>query len=100
MKGKMKHDRIPRWRQSADAQWLAIQAHSLTLAPSATAGSGRAALWQTDIVRGTRFTECLDFLLKDVVKKHQNTVESLMRARGAPILATAIPAGNDWKLAQ
>jgi len=100
MKRKMEQDRIPSWRQSTDAQWAAIQAHCLTLAPVATPGSGRAALWRTDTVRGRHFTECLDFLLKDVAKKHPNTLESLTRARGGPILAAPIPAGNDRKLSQ
>jgi len=100
MKGKMEQDRIPSWWQSTDAQWAAIQAHSLTLAPVATPGGGRAALWQTDTVQGRRFTECLDFLLNEVAKKHQNTLESLTRARGAPILAGPIPARNDRKLSQ
>jgi len=100
MKRKMEQDRIPSWRPSTDAQWGAIQAHSLTLAPVATQGGGRAALWQTDTVRGRRFTESLDFLLKDVAKKHRNTLERLTRARGAPILAASIPARNDRKLSQ
>ena len=50
MKLKMEQDRIPSWRQSTDAQWAAIQADSLTLAPVATLGGGRAALWQTETV--------------------------------------------------
>jgi len=90
MKRKIEQDRIPSWRQSTDAQWAAIQAHSLTLAPVATPRGGRAALWQSYTVRGRRFTECLDSLLKDVAKKHRNTLESLTRARGAPILAAHI----------
>jgi len=72
----------------------------LTLAPVAPVGCGRAALWQTDTIRGRRFTECRDFLLKDIAKKHQNTLESLTRARGAPIMAAPIPAGNDSMLSQ
>jgi len=100
MKHKMEQDRIPSWRQSTDAQWAAIQAHSLGHAPVATPGGGRAALWQPDTVRGRRFTECLDFSLKHVAKKHRNTLESLTRARGAPILAAPILAGNDRKLSQ
>jgi len=100
MKGKMEQDRIPSWRQSTDAQWAAIQAHSLPLTPLATPGGGRAVLWQTDTVRGRHFTECLDFLLKDIVKKNRKTLESLTRALGAPILAAPIPAGNDRKLSQ
>jgi len=100
MKRKMEQERIPSGRQSTDAQWAAIQAHSLTLAPVATPGGGRAVLWQTDTVRGRRFTECLNLLLKEVAKKHPNTLESLTRARGAPILAAPIPAGNEGKLSQ
>jgi len=100
MKREMEQDRITSWRQSTDAQWAAIQAHSLALARVATPGGGRAVLWQTGTVRGRRFTECLDFLLKDVAKKHRNTLESLTRARGAPILAAPVPAGNDRKLSQ
>ena len=76
MKCKMDEDRIPSWRQSTDAQWAAIQARCLTLAPVATPGGGRVPLWQTDTVRGRSFTECLDSLLKDVAKKHPNTLES------------------------
>jgi len=100
MKRKMEQDRIQSRRQSTHAQWAAIEAHSLTLAPVAAPGGGRAALWQTDTVRGRRFTEWLDCLLKDVAKKHRNTLESVTRARGAPILAAPIPAGNDRKLSQ
>jgi len=100
MKRKMEQDRIRSWRQSTDAQWAALQAYSLTLAPVATPGGGRDALGQTETVRGRRFTECVDFLLKDVAKKHRNTLESVTRARGAPILGAPIPAGNDRKLPQ
>lgn len=96
MKRKMEQDRIPSWRRSTDAQWAAIQAHSLTVAPVATAGGGRAALWENDTVRGRRFQECLDFLLKDIAKKHRNTLESLTRVQNA----APIPAGNDRKLSQ
>jgi len=50
IKRKMEQARIPSWRQSTDAQWAAIHAHSLTLAPVATPGGGRAALWQNHTV--------------------------------------------------
>ena len=93
MKRKIEQDRIPSWRRSTAAQWAAIQAHSLTVAPIA---SGRAGLWQTDTVRGRRFTDCLDFLLKDIAKKHRNTLENLTRVQDA----APIPAGNDRKLSQ
>jgi len=72
MKHKMEQDRIPSWRQSTDAQWAAIQAHSLTLAPVATPGGGRAVLWQTDTVRGRCFTEFLDFFAE---RRSKNTSE-------------------------
>jgi len=56
MKRKMELDRILSWRDSTDAQWVAIQAHSLTLAAIANAGGGRAALWQHDSRQGRPFT--------------------------------------------
>ena len=96
VKRKMEQERIPSWNRSTAAQWAAIQEHSLTLAPIASAGGGRAALWQTNTVRGEHFTECLDFLLRDIAKKHRNTLESLTRVRDA----APIPAGNDRKLSQ
>jgi len=71
MRRRMEQDRIPCWWQSMGVQWAAIQEHSLTLAPVATVGGGRAALWQTNTVQDKRFTECLDFLLKDIAKKHR-----------------------------
>ena len=100
MKRKVEQDRIPSWRQTTDAQSAAIQAYSLTLAPVATPGGGRAALWQTHTIRGRRFTECLDFLLKDLAKQHRKSLERITRARGAPILPGPTPAGNDRKLSQ
>jgi len=99
MKGKMGLDRIPSCQDSMDAQWAAIQAHSLTLAPIASAGGGRAALWQHDSRRGRRFTECLDILLKDTAKKDRSTLERLAREREAAV-AAPIAAGNNCKLSQ
>jgi len=64
MKRKMELDRIPSRQDSTDIQWAAIQAHSLTLAQIASAGSGRVALWQQDSRQGRRFTESLDFFAK------------------------------------
>ena len=91
MKHKIEQDRIPSWKRSTAAQWAPIQAHSLIVAHI---DGGRARLWQTDTVRSRRFTGCIDFLLKDIAKKHQNTLENLMRVQdAAPILA-----GNDRKL--
>jgi len=54
----------PSWRNSRDAQWAAIQRHSLTLAPIASAGGGRAALWQHDSTKGRYCTKCLDLFDK------------------------------------
>jgi len=100
MMRKMEQERITSWRQSTDAQWAAIQAHSLTLTPVATPGGGSAVLSQSDTVRGRGFTESLDFGQKDVAKTRRNTLESLTRAQGAPILAPPILARNDFKLSQ
>ena len=99
MNCKMELDRIPSWRDSTDAQWAAIQAHALTLPPIASAGGGRAALWQVDSTRGRRFTECLDFLLKDIAKKHRGTLERLARGREGTV-AAPIATGNNRKLSQ
>jgi len=67
MKRKMEQDWIPGWKGSMAAQWPAIQAYALATPPLTL----RVALWQTDTARGKRFTECLDFLLKDIAKKHK-----------------------------
>jgi len=40
------------------------------------------------------------FLLKENAKQHRDTLESLIRGRGAPILAAPIQAGNDRNLSQ
>jgi len=95
MKRKMKQDRIPGWKQSTAAQWVAIQAHALTLWPV----SQKSGLWQADNPRGERFTECLDFLLKDIAKKHQGILRDMLRAPVAAVLvADPTPARNDRKL--
>ena len=85
MKGKMEQDRIPGWKQSIAGQWAAIQAQALTLRPV----SQRSGLWQTNNPRGERFTECLDFLLKNIAKKHQGILRDMLRA---PV--TAVPVGD------
>ena len=82
-----------------DAQWAAIQVHSLTLAPIASAGGSRAALWQVDSRRARRFTECLDFLIKDIAKEHRSTLERLAKEREDAV-AAPIAAGNNRKLSQ
>ena len=69
MKCKMEQDRIPGWKGSTAAQWAVIQAYALASLP----GRVGAALWQTDTAQGERFTECLEFLLKDMAEKHKPT---------------------------
>ncbi|RPA88803.1 hypothetical protein L873DRAFT_1823997, partial [Choiromyces venosus 120613-1] len=83
MKCKIEQDRIPGWKQSTAAEWAAIQAYALTL-PTITA---RARLWPSNTDRGTRFTECLGFLLKDIAKKHRSTLAELLRIQ--PVVAPA-----------
>jgi len=97
MKRKMEQDRIPGWKQSIAAQWAAIQAYAVTLQPV----SRRSGLWQANNLRGERFTECLDFLLKDIAKKPQRILTDMLK--GQPVAAIAVadpaPARNDRKLA-
>jgi len=99
IKGKMELDRSPSRLDSMDTQWDAIQAYCLTLAPIASAGGCRAALWQHDSRQGSGFTECLDYLLKDMAKKHRSTLERLAREREAAV-AAPIVAGNNCELTQ
>jgi len=94
-KPKMEQDRIPGWKQSTAAQWAPIQAHALTLRPV----SQRSGLWQANNPRGERFTECLDFLLKDIAKKHQGILRDMLTAPVAAVpVADPTPARNDRKL--
>jgi len=95
MKRKMERDRIPGWKPSTARQWAAIQAHALTLRPVGQ----RSGLWQADNHRGEHFTECLDLLLKDIVKKHQGILRDMLRAPVAAVpVADPTPARNDPKL--
>jgi len=59
MKRKMEQDRIPGLKGSTAPHPAVIQAYALATLPITV----RTALWQTDTVRGERFTECLDILL-------------------------------------
>jgi len=99
MKRKIELDRMPHWRDCTDAQWATIQAHSVTLAPIASVGGGRAALWQNESRRGRRFTEFLDFLLKDIANKHRSTLERLARESEAAVVAP-IGARNNHNWSQ
>jgi len=97
MKRKMEQDRIPGWKQSTAAQWAAIQVYAITLQPV----SRRSGLWQANNLRGERFTECLDFLLKDIAKKHQRILTDMLKVQpvAAIVVADPAPARNDRRLA-
>jgi len=91
----MEQDRIQGWKQSTAGQWAAIQAQALTLRP-VRQWSG---LWQANNPCGERFTECLDFLLKDIAKKHQRILRDMLRAPVATVpVPDPTPARNDRKL--
>ena len=62
----MKQDRNPGWGRGTAVQWAAIGAYAIPLQPV----SPRSGLWQANNLHGERFTQCLDFLLKDIAKKH------------------------------
>jgi len=79
----MEQDRIPGWKGSTATQWAAIQAYALAPPPVTV----RAVLWQTDTARGERFTQCLDFLLKDIAKKHEPSLTQLLAAQPVPAVA-------------
>lgn len=104
----MDPDRILGWKGSTATQWVAIQAYALATPPV----TARVALWQRDTPRGKRFTECPDFLLKDIAKKHKYTLTELLAGQpfpavGAPVevpivalVPVRIAVGNDRKLPQ
>ena len=96
MKRQMEQDKIPGWKKCTASQWAGIQAHALTIAPV----SRRAALWEANSNRGGRFTECRDFLLKDIAKKYQDPLRDLLRVQPVPAVGNPVAIGNDRKLPQ
>ena len=86
MKREMVQERIPGLVGSTANQWAAIEVHALTIPPI----PHRAPLWQTKTRRGKRFTECFDYLLRDIAKKHKNHLQNLLRV---PVAGLAGPAG-------
>ena len=66
---------------------MPIQAYGLFL--ESLASNRRAALWQEDTRSGQRFTECHDYLLKDIAKKHWRTL-----ARQGAALPPAVPGAS------
>ena len=107
VKHKMAQERIPGFVGSTANKRAAIQAHALTILHV----PHRALLWQTNTRRRQRFTECFDYLLRDIAKKHKNNLENLLRASiaglGSPASpgcpagpATPVAAVNDRKSSQ
>ena len=89
----MQQDRIRGWAPATPEQWAAIQAYGLSL--KHLASNGRAALWQEDTRSSQRFTECYDYLLKDIAKKHSRTLARLGAALPPAVpVAPAFAANN------
>ena len=65
---------------------MAIQAQAISIPPV----PHRLPLWETNTGRGQRLTGRFDYLLGDMVKKHMNNLENLLRA---PVAGLAGPAG-------
>ena len=100
LKRRMERQGISGYKHSTPAQWAAIQAYALTVEPIAS--NGMAAHWEANTNRGRRFTECLDFLLKDVAKKHSKTLSAMGLAvpPAPPVAPAAVATGNDRKSPQ
>ena len=90
---RMQQDDIPSRALATAGQWMAIQAYGLSLEPLAS--NGRAALWQQDTNSGLRFTECYDYLLRDIAKKHSKTLACLGVALPPAVPATPALAANN-----
>lgn len=95
IKRRMEQDRIRGRKLATPEQWAAIQAYALTVEPLAS--NGRAALWQQNSNAGLRFTECLDFLLKDIARKHSKTLRRLGVAVPPAVPAAPAVAATDRK---
>ena len=74
---------------------MVIQAYGLSLEPLARIG--RAALRQLNIISGLRFTQCYDYLLRDIAKKHSKTLARFGVALPPAIPAAPALAGNNCK---
>ena len=91
----MHQDGIPSRALATPEQWTVIHAYGLSLEPLAS--NGRATLWQQDTISGLRFTECYDYLLRDIAKKHSRTLARLGVALPPAVPAAASLAGNNGK---
>ena len=92
---RMQQDRIGSWALATPEQWAAIQAYGLSLEPLAS--NGRAALRQEDTRSGQRITECYDYLLKEIAKKHLRTLACLGAALPPAVLVAPALAANNGK---
>ena len=90
MQRKMEQYRIQGFGGSRADQWAAIQTYALTVPLIVPR---RAPLWQTNTRRGQRYTECFDFLLRDIARKHKHNLEKLLRIPVAGPDGPACPAG-------
>ena len=99
MQRNIEQDRIPYFVGSTADQWAAIWTYALTVPPVVP---HRAPLWQTNTRRDQRFTECFDFLRRDIARKHKHNLEKLSRIPVASpaVPATPVAAVNDRKLSQ
>ena len=89
----MRQDRIHGSALATPEQWAAIQVYGLSLEPLAS--NGRATLLQEDTRSGQGFTECYDYLLKDIAKKHSRTLALLGAALPPAVpVAPALAANN------
>jgi len=68
-------------------QGEAIQVYAITLQPV----SRRSGLWQANNLRGEQFTGFLDFLLKDMSKKHQRILTDMLKMQPVAAIAVADP---------
>ena len=92
---RMQQDGNPSRAEATHKQWTAIQAYGLSLEPLAS--NGRAAHWQQDTNSGLRFTECYDYLLRDIAKKHSKTLACLGSALPPAVPAAHVLAANNRK---
>ena len=96
MQRMMEHDRIPGFVGSTADQWAPIQTYALTVPPIVPHS---APLWATNTRRGQRYTECFDFWLRDIARKHKHNLEKLLRIHVA-CPAAPVAAVNDRKSSQ
>ena len=83
---------IPPGALSGNGSAQSRHAHPMSTqsTPSMTSLFGPSALWQEDTRSSQRFTECYDYLLMDIVKKHLTRLAHLGAA--LPVAVPVAPA--------